>query len=84
MLNVFITEGGKNQLEILVLICHFQKEFNFLQPKKLLQKYSSVDFTKFFRFIFIINYVRLLTSKNSNLFPSLNLLSVIQKLINNI
>jgi len=33
MLNVFITEGGKNQFEILVLICLFQKEFNFLQPK---------------------------------------------------
>jgi len=32
MLNVFITEGGKNQFEILVLICLFQKEFNFLQP----------------------------------------------------
>jgi len=61
MLNVFITEGGKNQFEIFVLICLFQKEFNFLQPKKLLQKYLSVNFTKFFRFILIINCVHLLT-----------------------
>lgn len=40
MLNVFITKGGKNQFEILVLICLLKKEFNFLQSTiKLLLKY---------------------------------------------